>query len=170
MCLETTYVLCREHIAFGKFIKYACEGGKNMTVKMVPPTQWKHFVMLATPCGFMCQNMAARPCPLSTEIRWVLMLWYSFSLTWLIYNTEKIVSGNFFFLKKDFIYLFLDRGEGKEKKRERNINVWLLLTCPLLGTWPTTQAYALIANQTSDPLVCRPTLNLLSYTSQGYEW
>ena len=27
---------------------------------------------------------------------------------------------------KDFIYLFLDRvGEGSEKERERNINVWL---------------------------------------------
>ena len=39
---------------------------------------------------------------------------------------------------KDFIYLFLDRGEGKEKERERNIHVWLPLTRPLLGTWPTT--------------------------------
>ena len=26
---------------------------------------------------------------------------------------------------KDFIYLFLDRREGEEKERERNINVWL---------------------------------------------
>ena len=39
---------------------------------------------------------------------------------------------------KDFIYLFLERGEGKEKERERNINVWLPLMCPLLGTWPAT--------------------------------
>ena len=31
---------------------------------------------------------------------------------------------------KDFIYLFLERGEGREKERERNINVWLPLTCP----------------------------------------
>ena len=30
-----------------------------------------------------------------------------------------------FFFKKDFIYLFLDRGVGEE--RERNINVWLSL-------------------------------------------
>ena len=44
---------------------------------------------------------------------------------------------------KDFIYLFLERGEGNEKERERNINVWLPLTCPLLGTWPATQACAL---------------------------
>ena len=41
------------------------------------------------------------------------------------------------------IYLFLERGKGREKERERNINVWLPLTRPLLGTWPTTQACAL---------------------------
>ena len=38
--------------------------------------------------------------------------------------------------------LFPERGEG----RERNINVWLPLTCPQLGTWPTTQACALTGN------------------------
>ena len=47
---------------------------------------------------------------------------------------------------KDFIYLFLERGEGREKKRERNINVWLPLACPPQGTWPTTQACALTGN------------------------
>ena len=31
---------------------------------------------------------------------------------------------------KDFIYLFLERGERKEKERERNINVWLPLMHP----------------------------------------
>ena len=46
---------------------------------------------------------------------------------------------------KDFD-LFLEREEGKEKERERNINVWWPLTCPLLGTWPTTQACALTGN------------------------
>ena len=30
--------------------------------------------------------------------------------------------------------LFLERGGGKEKERDRNIHVWLLLLCPLLGT------------------------------------
>ena len=38
---------------------------------------------------------------------------------------------------KDLFYLFLDRGEGREKERESNINVWLPLTHSLLGTWPT---------------------------------
>ena len=56
--------------------------------------------------------------------------------------------GSFYFLFLNFIYLFLERGEGKEKERERNINVWLPLMCPPLGTWPTTQACALTANQT----------------------
>ena len=36
-------------------------------------------------------------------------------------------------LFKNIFNLFLERGEGKEKKRERNINVRLPLVCPLLG-------------------------------------
>ena len=39
---------------------------------------------------------------------------------------------------KDYIYLFIDRREGREKERERNINVWLLLMWPPLGTWSAT--------------------------------
>ena len=50
------------------------------------------------------------------------------------------------YLFEDFIYLILERGEGREKERKRNINVWLPLTRPLLGTWPTTQACALTGN------------------------
>ena len=50
--------------------------------------------------------------------------------------------------------------------RERNINVWLPLMHPKLGTWPATQAHALTGNRTSDPLVHRPALNPLSHTSQ----
>ena len=65
---------------------------------------------------------------------------------------------------KDFIYLSLERGEG----RERNINVWLPLTWPLQGTWPATQACALTRNWTGDPLVRRPALSPLSHTSQGW--
>ena len=45
-----------------------------------------------------------------------------------------------------FIYLFLERGKGREKERERNITVWSPLMCPLLGTWPATQACALTGN------------------------
>ena len=53
------------------------------------------------------------------------------------------------------------------RERERNISVWLPLTCPTPGTWPATQACALTRKQTSDPLVLRPALNPLSHTSQG---
>ena len=68
---------------------------------------------------------------------------------------------------KDFIYLFLDRGEGREKE-ERNISVWLPLTHLLLGTWLATQACALTGNQTGDPLVPKQVLNPLSHAAQGY--
>ena len=69
---------------------------------------------------------------------------------------------------KDFIYLFiLDTGEGRQKDRERNINAWLPLTHPILGTRPATQACALTGNPTSDPLVHRLALNPLSHTRQG---
>ena len=44
-----------------------------------------------------------------------------------------------YFFKK-ILFIFLDRGEGREKERERNINVWLPLTHPTTwGTWPTTR-------------------------------
>ena len=56
----------------------------------------------------------------------------------------------------DFIYLSLEKGEGKEKERERKINVWLPFMCPLLGTWPATQGCALTGNRTGNPLVRSP--------------
>ena len=37
------------------------------------------------------------------------------------------------FYKKKYFILFLERGSG-EKERERNINVWLPLEYPTLGT------------------------------------
>ena len=58
-----------------------------------------------------------------------------------------------FFLKILFNYLFIERGKGREKERERNINVWLPIACPQLGTWTTAQACAaLTRNRTGDPL------------------
>ena len=64
-------------------------------------------------------------------------------------------------------YLFIFREREGERKRERNINVWLPLTHPALGTWPTTQAHSLTGNRTSNSLVCRLVLNPLHHTSQG---
>ena len=51
-----------------------------------------------------------------------------------------------------FIYLFLERGDGREKERGRNISLWLPLTHPQTGAWPTTQACALTGNRTKGPL------------------
>ena len=70
------------------------------------------------------------------------------------------VKGKHFF--KDFIYLLLDRGEGREEERERHV-VASHAPPPPTGPW----ACALTGNQTSDPLVRRLALNPLSHTSQG---
>ena len=89
----------------------------------------------------------------------------------LLYTAVRWLSSSFFFLSRyflDFVYLFLKRGEGREKERERNINVWLPLVPPLLGTWPETQACALTGNLTSNPLVRRPALNPLSHANQAF--
>ena len=84
----------------------------------------------------------------------------------IMYNLlTKMESHSFF---KDFMYLFLERGEGREKERKKNIHVWLPFTRPPLGTWLTTQACVLTGNWTSEPLVHRPALYPLSHTSQGW--
>ena len=81
---------------------------------------------------------------------------------------KKVFLAHLFILfGKDFIYLFLDRGEGREKERERKVNVWLPLACPLLGTQPAIQACVLTGNRTCDPVVHRLALNPLRHTSQG---
>ena len=59
--------------------------------------------------------------------------------------SDKIDFISFYFLK-DFIHLFLERGEREEKEREGIINVWLPLVHPMLGTWPTNQACDLTRN------------------------
>ena len=93
-------------------------------------------------------------CRLSFLSSWVLSHILSSSVTFLFF--------------KDFIYLYLERGEGSEKEWERNINVWLSLVLPLLGAWPATQACTLTGNWTSNPVVHRPALNPLKHTSQGF--
>ena len=71
-------------------------------------------------------------------------------------------------LKKDFIYLFIEReGKGGRNKGRETSMCGCLSCAPLLGTWPTTQAGALTGNRTGDPLVCRLAINPLSHTSQG---
>ena len=88
-----------------------------------------------------------------------------FKLYWKEPNAETSLGG-FFFLRF-YLFIFRERGRGvKGKERERNIDVWLPLVRPLLGTWAATQARSLTGNRTSDPLVPRSALNPLSHTSQ----
>ena len=90
------------------------------------------------------------------------------ALNYCCFNQRTTILVFFFF--KDFIYLFLERGEGKEKERERNINVWLPLMRPYLGTWPATQACALTRNQTNDPLVHPPNPQSTEPHQPGPHW
>ena len=55
---------------------------------------------------------------------------FSSVVSGLYFHYERFITRVILFFKKDFTYLFLDRGEGREKERERNINVWL----PLMHT------------------------------------
>ena len=88
---------------------------------------------------------------------------------------QHIAAHSFFFklffdtILKKFIYLFLERGEEREREGEKH--QCAVASCvpppPPLGTWPATQACALTGNQTGDPLVRRLALNQLSHTSQS---
>ena len=69
------------------------------------------------------------------------------------------------FLKK-IIYLFLGRGEGKEKDRERNID-GLPLTCPPTGNLACNPGMCPDWESNHDLSVCGTTPNPLSHTSQG---
>ena len=56
---------------------------------------------------------------------------------------------NTVFFKKDCIYLFLERGKGKDRHLERKTGRHID-HAPQPETWPTTQACALPGNRTSD--------------------
>ena len=85
----------------------------------------------------------------STELHWSELFFLNYYL---------------FFFK--ILFIVRERGGEREIEWEKH-HVWLPLTRPLLGTWPTTQTCALTGNQTSNPLLHRPALNPLSHTSQG---
>ena len=52
-------------------------------------------------------------------------------------SIQAILNSTVFNFKKYFIYLFLERGEGREKKSEGNISVWFPLThTPYRGPGP----------------------------------
>ena len=69
------------------------------------------------------------------------------------------------FLKKDFIYSFLERGEGKAKERERNINAWLP-SVPPTGDLAHNPSMCHDWELNWRPFGSQPMLKPLSYTSQ----
>ena len=71
----------------------------------------------------------------------------------------------FFF--KDFIYLFLERREEREREREGNIWFGCLLNAPWLGTEPATWACTLTGNWTHYLSLCETMPSQLSHPSQG---
>ena len=138
-----------------------------------------HGVSVMVIDAFTVIQMKTAFCTADIIVSWgrylVKWYWIKISKNWLfIYlifsefifkRVNEVYHSSLFF--KDFIYLFLDAGKGR-RHRERNINVWLPVERPLLGTWPTTQACALTGKQTGAPLVHRLVLNPLSHTSQDY--
>ena len=122
-----------------------------------PRHEWvKHSVAVLT----LCIILQTRP------LFEVFFLFWITSGFWVFFRASyKDVFFSFFFF---FKILLIFRGEGIEKERERNINVWL----PLVFT--TTQACAPTGNWTWElnlqpfgPLVCWLVLSPLSYTSEG---
>ena len=71
------------------------------------------------------------------------------------------------------MHLFLERGEGREKERERNINVrekhQLVASCiHLVRDWTRTPGMCSDWNRTGELLLCEMTPNQLSQTGQGF--
>ena len=73
----------------------------------------------------------------------------------------------YFIFKRFYLFIFRESGMEGEWEGEKNQCVVVSLICPLLGTWPATQACALTGNRTSGPLVHRSALSPLGHTSQG---
>ena len=130
--------------------------------------KFKHFTSLGlSPILSLCEHTY-----IHTIFENKFQMWNPFTsntsvcLSWTIASSVNINLMLLIFLK-DFVYFFLQRGERREEKRERNIIIWLPLVCPHLGTWSVTQACALMGNRTSNLPVHKLVLNPLSHTSQG---
>ena len=67
---------------------------------------------------------------------------------------------------KFYLIIFRER-EGREKERERNINVWLPLVCPATGDLAHNPGMCPDWESNCNPLIRRPALSPLSHTSQG---
>ena len=84
---------------------------------------------------------------------------------WFVVSLIYIFIGGFFiFLKILFIY-FLQRQQGREKEKERNIDVWKVHRPAASLMAPISQAC--VWDQELNALVHRPVLNPLCHNSQG---
>ena len=77
----------------------------------------------------------------------------------------------FLFFLRFYLYCFRERGREGEREREkhqcvREASIGCLLHAPQVGTWPATQACALIGNWTGNLSPCETMLNQLSHTSR----
>ena len=130
---------------------------------------WFLELMISLQPARTCDNNESVPSPIQNwpvitqSFKYIISLSQHFSPQLIVFCIYLV----FYCFVWDFSYLFLERGVEQVEERERNIDVWLPLVCPQMGTWPTTQACALIGNRTGDPLVWRLALSLLSHTSQG---
>ena len=68
---------------------------------------------------------------------------------------------------KKYFLIYFQREGNVGRNREKHQCVVASHVPPPQGTWPATQACALIGNWTGNPLVCRLALNPLSHTSQS---
>ena len=67
------------------------------------------------------------------------------------------------------LFIYFQRERMGERKGGRETSMCGCLSHGLpLGTWTENQACALTGNLTGNPLVCRPALNPLSYTSRAF--
>ena len=73
---------------------------------------------------------------------------------------------SFFFFFKQLIYLFLERGEGREKEREKYQCVVASHVAPT-GDLACNPGMCLDWESNWQPFGLQPALNSLSYTSQG---
>ena len=97
----------------------------------------------------------------------LLFIWNLFGYFKICFNHYKF---SFFLFFKDCIYLLLERGREREREGEKHQCVVASWASPTGETRPATQACALTGNQTGNPLACRPALNPLRHTSQGYKF
>ena len=110
----------------------------------------------------VCSVVSLTECQVSIFVPFCLLIQSSGSYLWRICFLWHKKSYRLKYFRR--FYLLIFRQRGRKGEREGNITVWVPLMHPLLGTWPTTQACAVIRNRTLASLALKP----LNHTSQGH--